>query len=335
MPKGAAVSRARGSRPRILAAALLGAALAVGVAACATTGSSARPAGSAPSTAASSATPPAAPAAGSSVPTAQAGGATSNPPAAVSPTVAVSRPRHIVVVMMENHSYADVIGSSQAPYINALARRGISPTRMYSITHPSEPNYLGLFSGSTHGLRDDRCPLTYTGANLGSELRAARYSFVGYSEGLPAIGSKTCNYGAYARRHAPWTDFTNLPGWTNRPLTTFPTDFTRLPTVSFVIPNVNNDMHDGTVHQGDAWLQRHLDGYYRWAVSHQSLLVVAWDEDDRSAANHIPTVIVGAGVTAKRPTTHYTLWGLLRALEDAYGLPRLGYSAGAAPVPLH
>ncbi|HEV7206150.1 MAG TPA: alkaline phosphatase family protein [Jatrophihabitans sp.] len=254
--------------------------------------------------------------------------------AAVSPAAAV-RPAHVVVVVMENHSYADVIGSSQAPYINALARHGISLTRMYGITHPSEPNYLALFSGSTHGLRDDRCPLTYSSANLASTLRARRYSFVGYSEGLPSVGSTICNYGAYARRHAPWTDFTNLPGYVNRPLSTMPSDYSRLATVSFVVPNVNHDMHDGTVRQGDAWLQQHLDAYYRWARTHNSLLVVTWDEDDHSASNQIPTVIVGAGVAVKRPSVHVDHYGLLRALEDTYGLPRLGYSASAAPVPLH
>ncbi len=81
---------------------------------------------------------------------------------------------------------------------------------------------------------------------------AARLSFAGYSEGLPAAGSTVCWAGAYARKHAPWVAFSNIPGADNRPMEAFG-DFNRLPTVSFVIPNVQNDMHDGTVAQADAW----------------------------------------------------------------------------------
>lgn len=64
---------------------------------------------------------------------------------------AVPQPAHTVVVVMENHSYADIIGNPATPFINALARQGALFTRSFAITHPSEPNYLALFSGSTQG----------------------------------------------------------------------------------------------------------------------------------------------------------------------------------------
>src|ERR1700712_1094141 len=85
---------------------------------------------------------------------------------------AVPRPDHVVVVVMENHSNTDVIGSSSAPYINSLARAGANFSQSYAITHPSQPNYLALFSGSTQGVSDNSCPHSFSTPNLGSELIA-------------------------------------------------------------------------------------------------------------------------------------------------------------------
>jgi acid phosphatase len=236
--------------------------------------------------------------------------------------------------MMENHSYADIIGNSQAPYLNSLVGKGKSLTRMFAITHPSQPNYVALFSGSTHGITNDSCPRHLSGANLGRELLDARRSFAGYSEGLPKTGSPTCTAGAYARKHVPWSDFASVPAALNKPFTAFPTNYATLPTVSFVIPNLNHDMHDGTIAQGDTWVRQHLAGYANWAAKNGSLLIVAWDEDDRSASNQIPTIVVGAGITPGRISTRVTLYSLLRAIEDRYHLHRAGASATAAAIPL-
>ncbi|HEX3336828.1 MAG TPA: alkaline phosphatase family protein [Jatrophihabitans sp.] len=243
--------------------------------------------------------------------------------------------RHVVIVVMENHSYGEIIGNAQAPYINALGRRGKSLTQMYAITHPSEPNYLALFSGGTRGVTDDSCPHTFATNNLGHQLLATGRTFAGYSEGLPKTGSTVCAAGAYGRKHAPWVNFADLPASVNNPLTAFPTTYSSLPTVSFVIPNLNHDMHNGTIRQGDTWLQQHLGGYANWAVKHNSLLVVTWDEDDRSASNRIPTVIAGAGITPARISTHFTLYSLLRTIEDRYGLTRLGGAATARTIALN
>src|SRR5579871_5496083 len=121
------------------------------------------------------------------------------------------RPAHVIIVMEENHSYSDIIGSPQAPYINALAQSGALFTDSHAVTHPSQPNYLELFSGSTQGITDDSCPHSFAVDNEASELIAAGKSFVGYSEGLPSEGSLVCTAGKYARKHSPWTNFTNLP----------------------------------------------------------------------------------------------------------------------------
>ena len=103
-------------------------------------------------------------------------------------------------------------------------------------------------------MTDDSCPHTFAGANLGSQALAAGLGFAGYSEGLPSVGYTGCTSGRYARKHNPWVNFTNVPAASNQPLTSFPTDYSTLPAVSFVIPNLDHDMHDGTIAQGDTWI---------------------------------------------------------------------------------
>ena len=244
----------------------------------------------------------------------------------------IPQPGHVVVVMIENHSFGEVMGSSGAPFLNRLAARGATFTQLYAITHPSEPNYLALFSGSTHGLTSDACPVRYHGANLASSLLEAGKTFTGYAEDLPRPGFTGCSSGEYARKHCPWVNFPDLPAGVSQPMSSFPTDYASLPTVSFVIPNLQHDMHDGTVAQADSWLQQHLSGYASWAQAHNSLLIVTADEDDRSSDNRIPAAISGAGVKAGTYRQHYTLYSLLRLIEDMYRLPRIANSADAAPI---
>ena len=247
------------------------------------------------------------------------------------------KPDHVVIVMEENHSYADVIGSASAPYINSLASQGASFTASHGITHPSEPNYMALFSGSTQGLTSDACPVSYTGANLAAELIKAGDSFGGYSEDLPAVGSAACYAptalnALYARKHNPWANFSDLPTSINMPWTSFPSDYSTLPTVSVVVPNQVDDMHSASIQQGDTWLQKNMDGYVQWAKTHNSLLIVTWDEDDGSSSNQIPTLFVGPMVktgTYSETIDHYSI---LRTLEDLYSLPYANNSATATSI---
>jgi acid phosphatase len=251
------------------------------------------------------------------------------PAAATLPT-----PAHIVVVMEENHSYSDIIGNSSAPYMNSLASSGALITASYGVTHPSEPNYMALFGGSTDGLSADTCPVTDKAANLGSELLGAGYTFKGYSEGLPSTGSTTCTSGKYARKHSPWINFSNVPTSDSLPFTSFPSssNYASLPTLSFVIPNLNDDMHDGTISAADTWLKSNISAYATWAKANNSLLIVTWDEDDYTENNQIPTIIVGAHVATGHYDETINHYNLLATLEQIYGLAKVGSSASASVI---
>jgi acid phosphatase len=255
------------------------------------------------------------------------------PPGTAAPAGALPRLKHTLVVVMENHGYGQVIGSPDAPFINSLAGRGALFTGAHAITHPSEPNYLALFSGSTQGVTDDSCPLQFAAPNLATGLLAARDTFAGYSEGLPGTGSPVCAAGEYARKHVPWADFSNVPASVSKPFAAFPAgDYARLPTVSFVIPNLCDDMHDCSVAVGDSWLKDHIGPYAAWAMTHDSLLIVAWDEDDGSTGNQIPLIFAGQSVRPGRygqPVSHDNV---LSTIEAAYGVPRTGHAATAEPI---
>lgn len=266
-----------------------------------------------------------------------AGAGSDSPRAGTSVTggarITVPRPDHVVVVVEENRAYSDIIGNTaDAPYLNLLARQGASFDQSFGVTHPSEPNYLALFSGSAQGVTDDSCPHSFAAANLGSELIASGLSFGGYAESMPTAGYTGCNSGGYARRHNPWVNFADVPATSNLPWSAFPRDYANLPTVSFVVPNVQNDMHDGSVRQGDAWLRQNLGGYATWAQTHNSLLVITWDEDDGNQRNQIPTILLGQQVqpgTYSETVDHYRL---LNTLEHAYSLAPTGHSAATSPI---
>ena len=262
--------------------------------------------------------------------TSSAAPSTSGPSAAAASSM--PHPDHVVVVVMENRSFNEIIGSSRAPYINELARGGALFTQSYAVTHPSQPNYLALFSGSRQGVTSDSCPHTFTTANLGRSMGAAGRSFAGYSEGLPAVGSLVCEQGAYARKHAPWVNFPSVPRSASVPFTSFPSSHAALPDLSFVIPDLDHDMHDGTVAEGDQWLRSHLGGYATWAATHNSLLVLTWDEDDRSESNRVVTVIAGAHVRPGRYAERVDHYRVLSTLEGLERVPRVGRSISAAPV---
>lgn len=247
------------------------------------------------------------------------------------PSVSVPRPDHVVVVIEENHVYTDIYGSRSAPYMTSLADGGALFTESYAVGHPSEPNYLDLFSGSNQGVTDDSCSHTFTTANLAGALIDAGFSFGAYSEDLPSVGSTVCRNKKYARKHDPWVNWPSIPGSAQMPFTSFPTDYSTLPDVLFVIPNLDNDMHDGSIARGDAWLQNNIDAYAQWATTHNSLLIVTYDEGSDSN-DRIFTVFYGQNVTRGSYSEHIDHFDVLRTLEEMYGLSPMGASSSATPI---
>ena len=242
----------------------------------------------------------------------------------------VPRPDHVVIVIEENKSFNAIIGSPNAPYINALADQGALFISSFALSHPSEPNYLGLFSGSTHGIGDDSCPHHLSGPNLASELLGGGFTFTGYSESMPAPGYRGCETGNYARKHNPWVNFNNVSASANLTFAEFPANFAELPTLAIIVPNLNNDMHDGSIARGDAWLRSHFDAYVQWAKANNSLFLLTWDEG--SSDNHIVTLMVGPMVRPGRYAERINHYNTLRTLLEMYGLPAIARSSNADPI---
>lgn len=261
--------------------------------------------------------------------------------------VPVSRPHrydHVIVVMEENHGFDEVIGSPNAPFITALARQCVLFTDSHGVTHPSQPNYLALYSGSVQGVIGDesleeRTP--YTTPNLGASLINHGLSFKGYAQTMPSVGylpsyykkSELTDAVLYARKHAPWVNWlgnkqNNISPSLSLPMEQFPKDFNKLPTVAFVIPDMDYDMHNigdpgdaEAIKRGDKWLKDNLGAYVEWAKKHNSLLIVTFDEDDFKPVNHIPTIFAGAGINPGRYNEKINHYSVLHTIEAMYNLP--------------
>lgn len=279
---------------------------------------------------------------------------TANPTSIQTTAASTALPRfdHIVIVVEENKDYAQVIGpNTPDSYINSLAAQGMLFTNSHALTHPSQPNYLGLFSGSNQGVTGDSCdPSTvFPQPDLGGQLISAGLSFAGYSENMPSAGYTGCFdtplVSLYVRKHNPWANFSDVNGpQTNLPFTSFPTtpdSYSSLPTVSFVIPNLLDDMHESSaainIQQGDTWLKQKLDGYAQWARTHNSLLIVTWDEEDElngieANSNQVATIFVGQHVALGTNDTNISHYNILRTIENMYGLPLANNAANVNAI---
>lgn len=265
--------------------------------------------------------------------TAEMGEAKTPPPAT---TQAVPLIDHIIVVVMENHSYDEVRFEA---YTASLIAGNSSFSASYALTHPSQPNYIGMWAGLTLGVTNDNCPPTgapYSAQNLGHACEAAGITWRAYSENLPSPGYSGCTSGGglYVRKHDPWTHFSNLDHLNERPYTDLALDIAgnTLPRLAYVIPNQCNNTHDCPVSTGDAWLGNNLPAMID-AVGPNGLVILTWDEDDNHAANHILTVFAGplvkVGYVATRTVNHYTV---LRTITDALGISPFGAGIGQTPI---
>ena len=252
-----------------------------------------------------------------------------------------SRPAHTVILILENRPYSSIVGNPLAPYINSLISNSHAAlfTKSYGLTHPSQPNYIMLYSGDPQGVTNNNVPanLPFTTLNIGSELINKGLSFTGYSEDLPSVGSTVATYDLYVRKHNPWVNWqgtgtNSIPASSNRPFSDFPSDFNLLPTLSFVVPNLDNDMHDGSITTGDTWVQDNLSAYIQWCVSHNSMFILTFDEDDGSSYNHVLSLFIGSDIKKGSYNQSITHYNILRTIEELYGLPFAGKSADSSAI---
>jgi phosphatidylinositol-3-phosphatase len=263
--------------------------------------------------------------------------------------------RHVIWIWMENHSYTDIIGNeSQAPYLNALAAECGVAANYHNVSHPSLPNYLG----ATAGLTGTQLPLlSYTDCGVSLICDTSAQSIFGqgetwkaYEESMPSNCDKS-NAGEYAVRHNPPPYYTSLSGCASRdvPYTRLAADLAgnALPAFSFITPNLIDDMHDGTIAQGDAWLARNLPAILNSPEYKAGTIAVfiTWDEgsggypiedcDDNTTDSscRVPTIVVSpstpAGTTSGTLFNHYSLLG---TTEQLLGLPRLDQAASNATM---
>ncbi|HTB06826.1 MAG TPA: alkaline phosphatase family protein [Bacteroidia bacterium] len=290
-------------------------------------------------------------------------------------TIAQAIPKysHVIFVLEENYSYSEIIGSTYAPTLTWLSKQSYTASfsQAFAIGHPSEPNYLELFSGSNQGVTSDLsgpigAPLN--NCNLGSSLIQHGYTFIGYAEDQPT----NCSPGSclgwiagdagtsdYVTKHCPWINWigyntnpdtipiaSDVPfnhytanGYTSGPIFPDSLGYDSLPTVSWVIPNESNDMHDPytasiAIPNGDAWFKTHMMPLVRWAVTHNSLVITIWDEDDGSASDNIPCLFSGANIVGGTYSTpKFDHYDVLKTIEDMYSLtPLCGGSATGTDI---
>jgi acid phosphatase len=250
--------------------------------------------------------------------------------------------------MMENTNLNDFLTRPQQyPYMTSLLANGTLFINSVGLAHPSLPNYLLLFTGDQQSRYDDSYwpPVSACSPNLATALFDADISFGGFAENLPSTGWDGGDANSlYANRHAPWTRFSracNFSGW-NVDFNHFASftqqqSFCSLPTVSMIAPNLCNDQHSCNPCIGDQWLQTQLGDYIAWAQTHNSLLIIQYDEDRNCdpCSNRIPTLFLGEMVRPGRiNTAHIDHFSLLRFLLDAYQVPLFHPSLPAAcPLP--
>jgi len=255
------------------------------------------------------------------------------------PAASVPALEHVIVVVMENKDFGQAMNRKSCPFTSQLAASGVYFTESHAVMHPSQPNYVALWAGSTLGVGDNSCPphgVPFAAENLGHALEAAGKTWRAYSEDLPQAGSAACKaHGKlYTRKHEPWTHFKNLDHANERPYSDLAKDIAKhsLPDLAFVIPNNCHNTHDCSISTGDAWLAKELPAMIT-AVGRRGLVVLTWDEDDDTADNHILTVfaspLLRPAAVSNRHITHYTV---LRTLCDGLGIAPLGVAADESPI---
>ena len=270
--------------------------------------------------------------------------------AAVSVQLATPRSKHVVMVMEENESYATVVGNAAVwPNLNNLISKGALPTNYYADSHPSIGNYFMLTTGQIL-TTDDNSTVVWTVDNMARRMLGSGVTFRVYAEGITQ-GYLGGNTGLYLVRHNPFamlSDVADSPQVANEtiwPFSQFAVDLANsaLPEFSFIVPDVNDDAHNGTPQQADTWLQMDvvapLSGSAAFKAGGDGVLIVEFDEaatsDSAYGGGHISPVLWGPNVMAgytQTSTTIYQHESMLRTVMEALGLPNPPGDAATAPT---
>jgi len=262
---------------------------------------------------------------------------------------------HIIVFMMENHSFREINGNPDAPFINGLAappENNPVAVNYRGITHPSLPNYLTITGGNPFFV--DNCSIAAGGCSTAASsivdrIEASGRSWKAYMEDMPTSTPGTCFVGdnnpvpnkapAYVERHNPFVHFDQIRNNAARcnrivPYTQLAADLAALPGFVWITPNLCNDMHDvcdpalGEVKVGDNFLSTEVPRIRNsasCAAPQTCLIVITYDEGNDALPppedNHVYTLFVRPG--AVNSAVAYTHYSLLRTIEDAWALAPL------------
>ncbi|QMU78340.1 hypothetical protein GXW83_24160 [Streptacidiphilus sp. PB12-B1b] len=274
-------------------------------------------------------------------------------PAPVPPVSTVPVLDHVFFVMMENEDNSQIIGNtSQAPYLNSLATKYAVSGNEIALAHPSDPNYVGFFSGSTWGYDEDSTSTALNVNNLADEIEAAGKTWKFYNQTMPSP-CYTSSSGEYEADDTPFTWFSDIAGNTARcdahilPLTSMAGDLSSTattPDFAWLSADDCYDMEGCGITSGDTWLSQTLPTILNspsWQTQ-KDVIIITWDEDDKAndqtPEQHIPTLVIGSpnapvktgGFTSQN---RYTGYSLTRTVEGALGLPPMTLNdAYAAPL---
>jgi hypothetical protein len=236
-------------------------------------------------------------------------------------------PPHVFVIVLENRSYAQVVGSG---YIAQLAQQYAYTSDYHGVSHPSLPNYLALTSGSTYGIADDGWHSLPAGG-LGTQLTAAGIAWRAYMEGM-SNGCYRSPY-PYALKHNPFAYYGGSCPAQVVPFTNFAGDMGGdVPRFVWITPDLCHDGHDCSNSVVNAWLAQTVPailGTSAW--SDNGVLFITWDEGEDSA-NSVLTLVIHPDPLLHRSDRGYNHYSLLATIEDYLGLPRLGSAAQATPI---
>jgi acid phosphatase len=246
----------------------------------------------------------------------------------------------VVVVVEENHSYSSVINNASMPYLNSLAKNYSLLTNFYANTHPSIGNYFEMTTGQIITNND-----SYSGTvnvdNVVRELMLSGKTWKSYAESLPSVGYLGLASGAYVKRHNPLAYFTDVANSSTErarlvPFTQFSKDLASnsLPTFSFVVPNVNNDAHSGSLSTADNWLKNNIGPLLNNpGFKQDGILIIVFDEsvtsDTAHGGGHVAALVIGPKVKkGYKSTVLFQQQSLLKTVIDAF---RGNPDPGAAP----